>query len=485
MTVALRRSWAKDLDAATLYELLKLRVEVFVVEQAIPYPELDGRDLLAETRHFWLASPDGEVICTLRLMEEHPGGEKAFRIGRVCTKRSARGNGHTTRLLQAALAEVGDYPCRINAQTYLQDMYAHHGFVRDGDEFLDDGIPHVPMLRSVVSPRNRAAMTYPFSAIVGHDRLRLALVLCAVRPEIGGVLIRGEKGTAKSTAVRGLAQVLSAVDGASLVELPIGATEDRVVGSLDLQKVLRDGEHAFSPGLLARAHGGVLYVDEVNLLHDHLVDVLLDAAAMGRVHIERDGVSHSHEARFVLIGTMNPEEGELRPQLLDRFGLTVDVRASRDVEVRAEVIRQRMAFEADPDAFARRYAEQDAELARRIAGGPRRRLAMWRCRTTSYGASRRCARRSTSTGCVPIWWLPGPRSRTPRGVGRRPSPRRTSGWPPNWRCRTGVAATRSTTRAWIRTGSTRRWPRPATSTDEPDPDPDPPGGGEPASEPDT
>jgi magnesium chelatase subunit D len=209
---------------------------------------------------------------------------------------------------------------------------------------------------------------YPFSAIVGHDRLRLALVLCAVRPEIGGVLIRGEKGTAKSTAVRGLAQVLAAVDpDSALVELPIGATEDRVVGSLDLQRVLRDGEHAFSPGLLARAHGGVLYVDEVNLLHDHLVDVLLDAAAMGRVHIERDGISHSHEARFVLIGTMNPEEGELRPQLLDRFGLTVDVHASRDVDVRADVIRARMAFEADPVAFAASYAEQDAELARGIA----------------------------------------------------------------------------------------------------------------------
>ena len=164
--------------------------------------------------------------------------------------------------------------------------------------------------------------TYPFSAIVGHDRLRLALLLCAVRPEIGGVLIRGEKGTAKSTAVRALANVLSSRGRSRrpLVELPIGATEDRVVGSLDLQKVLRDGEHAFSPGLLARAHGGVLYVDEVNLLHDHLVDVLLDAAAMGRVHVERDGVSHSHEARFILIGTMNPEEGELRPQLLDRFG---------------------------------------------------------------------------------------------------------------------------------------------------------------------
>jgi magnesium chelatase subunit D len=209
---------------------------------------------------------------------------------------------------------------------------------------------------------------YPFSALVGQDRLRLALVLCAVRPEIGGVLIRGEKGTAKSTAVRALADVLSAIDSdARLVELPIGATEDRVVGSLDLQRVLRDGEHAFSPGLLARAHGGVLYVDEVNLLHDHLVDVLLDAAAMGRVHVERDGVSHSHDARFMLVGTMNPEEGELRPQLLDRFGLTVDVRASREVDVRVEVIRRRMDFEADPSGFASRYADEDAQLARSIA----------------------------------------------------------------------------------------------------------------------
>lgn len=212
---------------------------------------------------------------------------------------------------------------------------------------------------------------YPFSAIVGHDQLRLALLLCAVRPEIGGVLIRGEKGTAKSTAVRGLATILSAIDedgdGGRLVELPIGATEDRVIGSLDLQKVLRDGEHAFSPGLLSRAHRGVLYVDEINLLHDHLVDILLDAAAMGRVHIERDGVSHSHEARFVLIGTMNPEEGELRPQLLDRFGLTVDVRASRDVDVRTQVIRERLAYEADPTAFAAKYAAEDADIARRIA----------------------------------------------------------------------------------------------------------------------
>ena len=143
-----------------------------------------------------------------------------------------------------------------------------------------------------------------------------------------------------------------------------------MVGSLDLQRVLRDGEHAFSPGLLARAHGGVLYVDEVNLLHDHLVDVLLDAAAMGRVHIERDGISHSHEARFVLIGTMNPEEGELRPQLLDRFGLTVDVHASRDVDVRVQVIRQRMAYEADPDGVRRALRRRRRRAGR--GGSPRR-----------------------------------------------------------------------------------------------------------------
>lgn len=147
MTVVLRRAWAKDLDAATLYELLKLRVEVFVVEQASPYPELDGRDLLGETRHFWLAEPDGGVICTLRLMEEHAGGDKVFRIGRLCTRRDARAQGHTTRLLRAALADVGDDPCRIDAQAYLVGMYARHGFVRDGDDFVQNGSPHVPMLR--------------------------------------------------------------------------------------------------------------------------------------------------------------------------------------------------------------------------------------------------------------------------------------------------------------------------------------------------
>lgn len=223
------------------------------------------------------------------------------------------------------------------------------------------------MIRADDAEHDGRVPPFPFTAIVGHDRLRLALLLCAVRPEIGGVLIRGEKGTAKSTAVRGLAELLATIGDARLVELPIGATEDRVIGSLDLQKVLRDGEHAFSPGLLARAHRGVLYVDEVNLLHDHLVDMLLDAAAMGRVHVERDGVSHTHDARFVLIGTMNPEEGELRPQLLDRFGLTVDVRASRDVDVRTEVIRARMAYEADPTGFAARHADDEAATAQRIA----------------------------------------------------------------------------------------------------------------------
>lgn len=213
---------------------------------------------------------------------------------------------------------------------------------------------------------------FPFSAVVGQDRLRLALVLCAVHPGIGGVLVRGEKGTAKSTIVRALARLLPPVQGeggwrrARLVELPVGATEDRVVGSIDLERVLREGERAFQPGLLAHAHEGVLYVDEVNLLHDHLVDVLLDAAAMGRVHVERDGFSHTHAARFVLVGTMNPEEGELRPQLLDRFGLTVDVAASRDVAVRSEVIRRRLEYERDPAGFAARFDTEDSILAQRI-----------------------------------------------------------------------------------------------------------------------
>ncbi|MCP2316856.1 magnesium chelatase subunit D [Nocardia amikacinitolerans] len=233
-------------------------------------------------------------------------------------------------------------------------------------------LSRVEVATSSRSPRVDTEAGFPFSAVVGQERLQLALILCAVHPGIGGVLVRGEKGTAKSTVVRALAHLLPPVVDetgarpARLVELPVGATEDRVVGSLDLERVLRDGEQAFRPGLLAAAHHGVLYVDEVNLLHDHLVDVLLDAAAMGRVHIERDGVSHSHPARFVLVGTMNPEEGELRPQLLDRFGLTVDVAASRDVDVRMAVVRRRLDYEADPVGFAARYAAADREIADRM-----------------------------------------------------------------------------------------------------------------------
>ncbi|GAB88821.1 VWA domain-containing protein [Gordonia rhizosphera] len=210
---------------------------------------------------------------------------------------------------------------------------------------------------------------YPFSAVVGHDRLKLALILSAISPGIGGVLIRGEKGTAKSTIVRGLGPLLD--DGADghgrVVELPIGATEDRVIGSLDLTAVLSEGRAEFTPGLLARADGGVLYIDEVNLLADHLVDVLLDAAASGRVTIERDGVSHTQSADFVLVGTMNPEEGELRPQLLDRFGLAVDVAAGRDIDERVAVIRRRMEFDSDPEGFVTSFAEAEDTLKRRIA----------------------------------------------------------------------------------------------------------------------
>lgn len=235
-----------------------------------------------------------------------------------------------------------------------------------------------------------ASATYPFSALVGVDDLRLALCLNAVNPEIGGVLVRGEKGTAKSTAVRGLAAVLPDVEVVSgdpyshdpaspdaptgavtsrpvrIVELPVGATEDRLTGSLDLERALSEGAAAFEPGLLADAHRGILYVDEVNLLGDHLVDVLLDSAAMGINRVEREGVSVVHPARFQLIGTMNPEEGELRPQLLDRFGLSVTVTASRDPEERAEVVRRRLAYDADPVGFAQPWQQAQCDLAARI-----------------------------------------------------------------------------------------------------------------------
>ncbi|MFF2136788.1 putative cobaltochelatase [Streptomyces sp. NPDC058193] len=238
---------------------------------------------------------------------------------------------------------------------------------------------------------------YPFTAIVGQDDLRLGLLLNAVSPAVGGVLVRGEKGTAKSTAVRALAALMPEVpvvagcrfscdpgapdpacpDGpheagtgvsraARTVELPVGASEDRLVGALDIERALSEGVKAFEPGLLADAHRGILYVDEVNLLHDHLVDLLLDAAAMGASYVEREGVSVRHAARFLLVGTMNPEEGELRPQLLDRFGLTVEVAASRETDLRVEVVRRRLAYDDDPAGFAARWADEEAALRERI-----------------------------------------------------------------------------------------------------------------------
>uniref|UniRef100_UPI0007658313 putative cobaltochelatase n=1 Tax=Streptomyces europaeiscabiei TaxID=146819 RepID=UPI0007658313 len=240
------------------------------------------------------------------------------------------------------------------------------------------------------------SVPFPFTAVVGQDDLRLALLLNAVSPAVGGVLVRGEKGTAKSTAVRALAALLPEVevvagcrfscdpakpdpacpDGphepafetrpSRMVELPVGASEDRLVGALDIERALSEGVKAFEPGLLADAHRGILYVDEVNLLHDHLVDLLLDAAAMGASYVEREGVSVRHAARFLLVGTMNPEEGELRPQLLDRFGLTVEVAASREPDQRVEVVRRRLAYDDDPAAFVARWADEESDVRQRV-----------------------------------------------------------------------------------------------------------------------
>lgn len=244
---------------------------------------------------------------------------------------------------------------------------------------------------------------YPFAAIVGQERMKLALILNIINPGLSGVLIRGEKGTAKSTAVRALADILPEIDvfkddpfqlspteeldsfeeinralgrqnaareqqrrKVRVVELPVGATEDRVVGSLDLEQAIKSGEKKVEPGLLAAAHRGILYVDEVNLLDDHVVDVLLDSAAMGVNTIEREGISFSHPARFTLVGTMNPEEGELRPQLLDRFGLCVNIEGITDTESRVEVMQRRLAYDRDPEAFAARWAEEGQKLSARL-----------------------------------------------------------------------------------------------------------------------
>ncbi|HAA89402.1 MAG TPA: magnesium chelatase ATPase subunit I [Peptococcaceae bacterium] len=243
---------------------------------------------------------------------------------------------------------------------------------------------------------------YPFTAIVGQDEMKLALILNAINPKLSGVLIRGEKGTAKSTAVRALAALLPenrvvadcpfgcdpddittmcstcrerrmrgealpvATRKMRVVDLPVSATEDRVVGTLDLEEAIKKGEKRFEPGVLAEANRGILYVDEVNLLDDHIVDVLLDAAAMGVNTVEREGVSFTHPANFILVGTMNPEEGELRPQLLDRFGLCVQITGILDPAQRVEVVRRRIAFEEDPAGFCAAWESEQEKLKNQI-----------------------------------------------------------------------------------------------------------------------
>ena len=266
-------------------------------------------------------------------------------------------------------------------------------------------------------------MIYPFSAIVGQDDLKLALLVNAVSPEVGGVLVRGEKGTAKSTAVRALANLLPGIEvvpgcpyscdpedpnpecpagphqadapsetrPVRLVELPVGASTDRLAGTLDIEKALSEGTRAFEPGLLAAAHRGVLYVDEVNLLSDHLVDLLLDVAAMGVNHVEREGVSVRHPSRFILVGTMNPEEGELRPQLLDRFGVTVEVTGNPDPADRVEVVRRRLRYEADPGEFLGEWSNQDAKLATSVDDARLRLPGVSLDEDTLFGISTLCA----------------------------------------------------------------------------------------------
>lgn len=244
-------------------------------------------------------------------------------------------------------------------------------------------------------------LIYPFSAIVGQEDMKKSLILNIINPRLNGVLVRGEKGTAKSTSVRALVDILpirEEIEGCMfscdpedssswceackstfdkeegnikkekmrVINLPVGATEDRVVGTLDIEHAIKEGEKRFEPGILAEANRNILYVDEVNLLDDHVVDVLLDAAAMGVNSIEREGISYTHPSRFVLIGTMNPEEGDLRPQLIDRFGLVVDVYGERDTDLRVEVIKRRLSFESNPEDFIKEYEAEQKKLAEQI-----------------------------------------------------------------------------------------------------------------------
>ena len=248
---------------------------------------------------------------------------------------------------------------------------------------------------------------YPFTAIVGQEKMKEALILNIINPSLGGILIRGEKGTAKSILVRALANLLAEREENScefhcepdkiddycpqcnekdlkgekiekhkstmkVINLPISATEDRVVGTLDIEHAIKTGEKKFEKGLLAQSNRNILYVDEINLLDDHIVDVLLDSAAMGVNTIEREGISYSHPAKFVLVGTMNPEEGDLRPQLLDRFGLVVDVIGERETSKRVEVIKRRLDFEAEPEKFIKKYLVEEEELKNRIENSKKR-----------------------------------------------------------------------------------------------------------------
>lgn len=251
---------------------------------------------------------------------------------------------------------------------------------------------------------NKRVHTFPFSAIVGQEDMKLGLILNIIDPKLGGILAFGEKGTAKSTAVRAIADLLPNIpvvkgcrfrcdptDPASLcedcqrrlaqgenleteyvpmrvVDLPVSATEDRVVGTLDLEEAIQNGKKKFDPGILADANRGILYVDEVNLLDDHIVDLLLDSAAMGVNTVEREGVSYSHPARFILVGTMNPEEGELRPQLLDRFGLSIRIAGIADPEKRVQIIKYRAAYDENPEAFCNLFASRDQAVAEALVG---------------------------------------------------------------------------------------------------------------------
>jgi Mg-chelatase subunit ChlI len=261
----------------------------------------------------------------------------------------------------------------------------------------------VNLLRYLVTARkNLMPVIYPFSAIVGQERMRRALVLNAVDPRIGGVLIRGERGTAKSTAARALAALLPSVKvvkdcrfgcdpdkpatwctecrerashgealpvatrPTSFINLPVSATEDRVVGTLDIEKAIQKGERHFEPGVLAAANRGLLYIDEVNLLDDHVVDILLDSAAMGMNIVEREGISFTHPARFILVGTMNPEEGDLRPQLLDRFALSVEIRGIREPRERVQIMERNLAFEQDAEAFRQKWLPKENDLSEKI-----------------------------------------------------------------------------------------------------------------------